>query len=211
MKIGIIGAGNIGATAAKLFADAGHEVAISNSRGAETLVKLSKELGENVLPMETEDAAKFGEIVLAAIPFKEYKTLPADVLANKIVIDAGNYYPDRDGTFQEIEDGKITESELVAEHLKNSTIVKAFNTIYFEHLKTQGDKNLPFEDRRVIFVCGDDADAKHTVSQLIREIGFGAFDTGSLSEGGKTQAVGSAIYNRDLTVAEVDGVLYSSY
>jgi predicted dinucleotide-binding enzyme len=127
------------------------------------------------------------------------------------VIDAGNYYPDRDGTFEEIENNKITSSELVAGHLKDSTIVKAFNTIWFEHLKTQGDKDLPFGDRRVIFVCGDDSDAKHIVSQLIREIGFGAYDTGSLSEGGKTQAVGSAIYNRNLTVGEVDAVLQSGY
>ncbi len=211
MKIGIIGAGNIGATAAKLFAVAGHEVAISNSRGAETLEHLSKELGDNVKPMEVEDTAKFGEIVLVAIPFKEYKTLPADALADKIVIDAENYYPDRDGTFEEIESGKITESELVAEYLKDAKVIKAFNTIWSEHLKSQGNNDLPHEDRRVIFVCGDDKEAKKKVSELIEEIGFGAYDTGSLSEGGKTQAVGSGIYNRDLTVAEVDGVLYSSY
>ncbi len=211
MKIGIIGAGNIGGNLAKLFADAGHEVAISNSRGAETLDELSKKIGNNVNPMEVEDAAKFGEIVLVAIPFKEYKTLPAEALADKIVIDAENYYPDRDGIIEEIESGKITSSELVAEHLKDSKIVKAFNTIWSEHLKTQGDKDLPFEDRRVIFVCGDDSDAKHTVSKLIREIGFGAYDTGNLSEGGKTQAVGSAIYNRNLTVGEVDAVLQSGY
>ncbi len=194
-----------------MFAEVGHEIAISNSRGAETLKDLTKEIGENVKPLEVEEAAEFGEVVLVAIPFKEYKTLPAAALANKIVIDAENYYPDRDGVFQEIEDGKITESELVAEHLKGSKIVKAFNTIWSEHLKTQGNKDLPKEERRVIFVCGDDADAKKKVSALIEEIGFGAFDTGNLSEGGKTQAVGSAVYNRDITVAEVDGVLYSSY
>lgn len=211
MKIGIIGAGNIGATAAKLFAEAGHEVAISNSRGAETLRELTREIGENVKAMEVKDAAEFGEIVLAAIPFKEYKTLPADALANKIVIDAGNYYPDRDGTFDEIESGKITSSELVAKHLKDSKIIKAFNTIWLEHLKSQGNTELPEEERRVIFVCGDNSQAKEKVSELIREIGFGAFDTGNLSEGGKTQAVDSAIYNRDLTMAEVESVLQAGY
>lgn len=75
----------------------------------------------------------------------------------------------------------------------------------------QGNTDLPIEERRVIFVSGDDSDAKKKVSELIEEIGFGAFDTGNLSEGGKTQATTSAVYNRDLTVAEVDGVLYSSY
>lgn len=211
MKIGIIGAGNIGATAAKLFNDVRYEVAIANSRGAESLDELSKKLGDNVNPMDIEDAAKFGEVVLVAIPFGKYKTLPANALANKIVIDAGNYYPNRDGTFEEIEIGKTTSSELVAEHLKDSIIVKAFNTIWSEHLKTQGDKDKPNSDRRVIFVCSDNVDAKHKVSEMIREIGFGAYDTGNLSEGGKTQAVGSAIYNRDLTVGEVKGVLRESY
>jgi predicted dinucleotide-binding enzyme len=211
MKIGIIGAGNIGATAAKLFAEAGYDVAISNSRGPESLDKLSQEIGVNVNPMEMEDAAKFGEVVLIAIPFGKYQTLPAEKLVNKIVIDAGNYYPERDGTFAEIESGKITSSELVAGHLKGSTIVKAFNTIWSEHLKTQGDKDQPFGNRRVIFVCGDDSDAKHIVSKMIREIGFGAYDTGNLSEGGKTQAPGSAIYNRNMKVTEVDAVLHSGY
>ena len=211
MKIGIIGAGNIGATAAKLLAEAGHEVAIANSRSPETLDETVKKIGENAMAMTAQDAAKFGEIVLAAIPFGEYKTLPGEELAGKIVIDAGNYYPERDGEFSEIDSGKITSSELVAEHLKDSKVIKAFNTIWSEHLKTQGDKNLPHENRRVIFICGDDSDAKHQVAELIREIGFGAFDTGNLSEGGKTQAVGSAIYNRDLTVSEVEGVLYQSY
>lgn len=211
MKIGIIGAGNIGATAARAFAEAGHEVAIANSRSPETLDETVKEIGGNVMAMTAQDAAKFGEIVLAAIPFGEYKTLPVEELTGKIVIDAENYYPDRDGEFSEIDGGKITSSELVAEHLKDSKVIKAFNTIWSEHLKTQGDKNLPHKDRRVIFICGDDSDAKHKVAELIREIGFGAFDTGNLSEGGKTQAVGSAIYNRDLTVSEVEGVLYQSY
>lgn len=211
MKIGIIGAGDIGGTAAKLFAEAGHEVAIANSRGPETLDEKVEMIGEDAIAMEIKDAAKFGEIVLVAIPFGKYKTLPVEVLANKIVIDAGNYYPDRDGIFEEIESGKITSSELVAEHLQNSTIVKAFNTIWSEHLKSQGNKDLPIKERRVIFICGDDSDAKRKVAELIEEIGFGSYDTGNLSEGGKTQAVGSAIYNRDLTVAEVDAVLRSSY
>ncbi len=211
MKIGIIGAGNIGKNAAKLFVEAGHEIAIANSRGPETLDETVEKIGGDAIAMEIEDVAKFGEIVLVAIPFGKYKTLPVDTLANKIVIDAGNYYPNRDGKFEEIEGGEMTESELVAKHLENSTIVKAFNTIWSEHLKSQGNKDLPVEQRRVIFVCGDDEDAKREVAELIEEIGFGAYDTGGLREGGKTQAPGSAIYNRDLTVREVKGFLRAGY
>lgn len=211
MKIGIIGAGNIGGNAAKLFAKAGHEIAIANSREPETLVDFVAEIGCNAKAVTVEEAAKFGEIVFVSIPFGHYKDLPADAFDGKIVIDSNNYYPDRDGEYEEIESNKITSSELLAEYLTGASIVKAFNTIWFEHLKTQGNKDLPLDERRVIFLCGDDADAKEKVSALIEEIGFAPYDTGSLSDGGKTQAPGSAIYNRDLKLEEIDGVLYSSY
>ncbi len=211
MKIGIIGAGNIGGNAAKLFAKAGHEIAIANSRSPETLNGLIEEIGENAKAVTVAEAIDFGEMVFVSIPFGKYKELPADAFDGKIVIDSNNYYPDRDGEYEEIESNKITSSELLAEHLTGAKIVKAFNTIWFEHLKTQGNKGLPMEERRVIFLCGDDAPAKEKVSALIEEIGFAPYDTGSLSDGGKTQAPGSAIYNRDLKLEEIDGVLYSSY
>ena len=131
MKIGIIGAGNIGANAARLFVKAGHEVVLANSRGAETLTNLAAEIGAQA--MNLEDAAQFGEVVLIAVPFGKYETLPPASFQNKIVIDANNYYPDRDGQFADIDDGKTTSSELLAEHLKNARIVKAFNTIWFDH------------------------------------------------------------------------------
>jgi predicted dinucleotide-binding enzyme len=205
MKIGIIGAGNIGASTAKLFIKAGHEIAIANSRGAETLADLAKEIGAKGLDLE--DAARFGEIILIAVPFGKYKTLPAGVFQNKIVIDANNYYPDRDGQFTDIDDGKITSSELLAAHLKDARIVKAFNTIWFEHLKTKGNTNLPIEDRRAIFVAGDDAEAKKIVSNLIEEIGFAPVDTGNLRDGGLTQEPGTAVYNRELTASDAQAML----
>ena len=205
MKIGIIGAGNIGASTAKLFIKAGHEIAIANSRGGETLTDLAKEIGAKGLDLE--DAARFGEIILIAVPFGKYKTLPAGVFQNKIVVDANNYYPDRDGQFTDIDDGKVTSSELLAAHLKDARIVKAFNTIWFEHLKTKGNTNLPIEERRAIFVAGDDADAKRIVSNLIEEIGFAPVDTGNLRDGGLTQEPGTAVYNRELTASDAQAML----
>ncbi|MBA3692203.1 MAG: NAD(P)-binding domain-containing protein, partial [Acidobacteria bacterium] len=139
MKIGIIGAGNIGANAAKLFVKAGHEIAIANSRGAETLKDLVAELGENAQAVSIEEAAKFSEIVFISIPFGKYQTLPPNAFDSKIVVDSNNYYPDRDGSFAELDENKTTSSEMLAEHLRGARIVKGFNTIWFEHLKTQGD------------------------------------------------------------------------
>jgi len=209
MKIGIIGAGNIGANAAKLFIKAGHEIAIANSRGAETLADLVAELGENARAVSIEEAAKFGEIVFISIPFDKYKTLPANVFDGKVVVDSNNYYPDRDGSFVELDENKTTSSEMLAEHLRGARIIKGFNTIWFEHLKTQGDVNLPVEERRAIFIAGDDAEAKKTVARLIEEIGFAAVDTGDLRDGGAAQQPDTAIYNRNLTASEAQAILGS--
>jgi len=205
MKIGIIGAGYIGGTTARLFVDAGHDVAISNSRGPETLRALAGELGPHAHAATPEEAARFGEVVLLAIPLKDYTTLPVDDLRGKIVIDAMNYYPDRDGQIAPLDTREKASSELVAEHLAGARLVKAFNTIWFEHLKTKGKKDAPVEERRAIFVSGDDAEAKRIVSRLIEEIGFGPYDLGSLRDSLEQQP-DTAVYNRDVTVAEARAI-----
>ncbi len=207
MKIGIIGAGSIGATAAKLFVNAGHEVAISNSRGPETLKGLVAELGNKAEAVTVEEAAKFGDVVLISIPFGKYKSLPKDAFNGKIVIDSNNYYPSRDGNFPELDQGKTTSSEMLESHLRGARVVKAFNTIWFEHLKSQGNTMLPVDDRRAIFTAVDDAEARQIVSKLIEEIGFAPVDTGSLHEGGKVQQPGTAIYNKELTAKQAQLVL----
>ncbi len=205
MNIGIIGAGHIGSTTARLFVDAGHEVAISNSRGPETLRELIADLGSNARAMTPADAARFGEVVLLAIPLKDYTTLPVEELRGKIAIDAMNYYPNRDGNDPRLDSGELASSEMVAAHLAGARVVKAFNTIWFEHLKTKGNKSVPVEERRAIFISGDDADAKRTVSRLIEEIGFGAYDIGSLRDS-RNQQPDTAVYNRDVTVAEARAI-----
>lgn len=207
MKIGIVGAGNIGATAAHLFIQAKHEVAISNSRGPETLQELVATLGAHAHGTTLEAAARFGDVVLVAIPFGKYQQLPAAAFRGKIVIDAGNYYPNRDGQITELNEGKSTSSELMASHLDGARLVKGFNTIWSEHLKMQGDVKLPLEQRRAIFISGDDSQAKEVIARLIEEIGFAAIDTGSLPEGGRLQQPDSPIYNKTLTTKEAREIL----
>lgn len=207
MKIGIIGAGNIGSNAARLFVKAGHLVAISNSRGGDSLNELVTELGDNAESASVNEAINFGDVVFISIPLGKYKELPTNGFEGKIVIDSNNYYPDRDGQIAELDDGKTTSSELLEAHIPGARIVKGFNTIWFEHLKTQGNTELPLEERRVIFIAGDDSEAKEIVAKLIEEIGFAAVDTGFLSDGGKSQQPGTAIYNRDLRAKEAADVL----
>jgi predicted dinucleotide-binding enzyme len=209
MKIGVIGAGHIGGTAAKLFVEAGHEIAIANSRGPETLKDFVAELGERATAVTVDEAANFGDIVFVSIPFGKYKDLPADAFAGKIVIDSNNYYPDRDGHFKELDSDETTSTEMLAEHLNGARVVKAFNTIWFEHLRTQGNKKLPVDERRAIFVAGNDDEAKKIVAGLIEEIGFAPVDTGDLADGGRAQQPGSGIYNQNLTGREAFAILLS--
>lgn len=200
MNIGIIGAGNIGGTLAALFARAGHKVYLSNSRGPETLEDKVVELGPNVAAVTARDAAAFGEVVLEAVPFGRYQDLPADVLAGKVVVSASNYYPNRDGS---VDFRGLTQTGLIAEHLSGSRVVKAFNTIFWQHLRDQGDPSLPLAERRAIFIAGDDAAAKQVVTALIEALGFAAVDTGTLADSA-AQEPGSAIYNEDITAAEAE-------
>ncbi|GAC1324518.1 MAG: NAD(P)-binding domain-containing protein [Chloroflexota bacterium] len=207
MKIGIIGAGRIGSTSARLFVRAGHEVTLSNSRGPETLERLVQEIGQGAHARSVDDAARWADLVLLAVPFRNREALPApETVRGKIVIDATNPYDDNFGV---MDLGEQTSSEIIAQHLPGARIVKAFNTIYFEHLARQGDTTRPREQRRAIFVAGDDTEAKETVSRLIEEIGFAAIDSGNLRDGGRRQQPGSPVYNQDLTATQAHEALAS--
>lgn len=201
MKIGIIGAGMIGSTAARLFVRSGHEVAISNSRGATTLG--AQEPG--VLAADVAEAAAFGDVVLLAIPLPGYRSLPTPALVGKVVVDAMNYYTARHGDMGLSAD--LTTSELVARSMPDAQLVKAFNTLYFETLATGGRPDAPYAERIALPLAGDDAGAKDLVRDLIEQIGFGAVDTGLLAGGGRLQQPGTPLFNTALTVAEAERVI----
>jgi len=196
MKIGILGAGNIGSNTARLFANAGHHVAISNSKGPQSPESLVMTLNPNVKAMTVEDAVAFGEVILLAIPWKKRQELPpSSLFEDKIVIDAMNPYSEN---FEVINLGNSTSSEEVRKQLPRARLVKAFNTMYYEMLRTGGRNSE--NGRLILFMAGDDPDAKDVVSKLIEEIGFTPVDTGSLREGGRKQQPGSSIYNQPMTV-----------
>jgi 8-hydroxy-5-deazaflavin:NADPH oxidoreductase len=203
VNIGVIGSGNIGGTLAECWAEAGHEVALSNTRGPESLQAFVDRIGSRARAVTVDDAAAFGDVVLAAIPFGKYETLPASALAGKIVIDAMNYFPARDG---EIEFGDLGSSELVARHLSDSRVIKAFNTLPAQRLAKEGSSSASLEDRLVVWVAGDDAEAKAVVDGLVRDIGFAPLDTGSLHDGGKRQQPGQSLFI-GVTLAEARKLL----
>lgn len=135
--------------------------------------------------------------------------LPASAFTGKIVIDATNYYPAREGNFPDLDAEQKTSSEMIAAYLPGARIVKAFNTIYYQHLATQGNPNLAIADRQAIFIADDDADTKVIVTKLIEEIGFAVVDMGSLPESSKQQP-NSSVYNQTLTVTEAKKMVKSA-
>jgi 8-hydroxy-5-deazaflavin:NADPH oxidoreductase len=202
MQIGIIGTGHIGGTLARHFVRAGHEVAISNSRGPETLSVLVAELGGRAEAMTAADAAAFGEVVVVSVPFGRFRELPTAGLRGKVVVDTNNYYPQRDGTFEELDADRTTSSELLQAHLQGARVVKAFNAIQWQRLRDLG-RPAGDAERIGIPISGDDEEAKRIVAGLIDEMGFDAVDAGTLGKGGRNHQPGSSVYAADLPTDEL--------
>ena len=184
--IGLIGAGNIGSTVARLAVAAGHDVVLSNSRGPETLADLVTELGPHARAATAEEAAAAGDVVVVTVPLKAYRDVPVAPLAGKVVIDTNNYYPERDGHIAELDDESTTVSELLQAHLPQSQVVKTFNNIYFEHLRGLA-RPAGSPERSVLAIAGDDDAAKDAVATLLDTIGYDAHDVGPLAEGWRYQ------------------------
>jgi predicted dinucleotide-binding enzyme len=179
--IGLIGAGHIGGTLARLAVEAGHVVVLSNSRGPETLTALVDELGDAASAGTPAEAAEAGDLVVVTIPLKAYAEVPVEPLDGKVVIDTNNYYPQRDGHVAGLDAGTTTSSELLQEHLPGSRVVKAFNNIYFGHLASLG-RPAGDPERGALLFAGDDDAAKQQVAALIEDLGFDPVDAGPLSE-----------------------------
>lgn len=193
--LGLIGAGHIGGTLAKLAIAAGYDVVLSNSRGPETLSSLIAGLGPRARAATPREAAEAGDLVVVTIPLKSYKSVPVEPLVGKIVIDTNNYYPGRDGQIPELDAETTTTSELLQAHLPRSKVIKAFNVIYFEHLAEQGQP-AGSKNRRALPIAGDDAEARKVVAGFIDALGFDVVDAGPLSEGWRFQRDLPAYYHR---------------
>jgi predicted dinucleotide-binding enzyme len=202
MKIGIIGAGNIGGTLARRLTALGHQVFIANSRGPETLAALATEIGAKAVTVE--EAARAGEVVIVSIPLRNIARLPIGLFdgvpESVVVVDTGNYYPrQRDGRIDPIENGD-TESRWVSNQL-GRPVVKVFNTIYAQHLAEFGKpKGAP--DRFALPVAGDDQRAKDIIIRLLDELGFDGVDAGGLDDSWRQQP-GTPVYGPNL---DADGV-----
>lgn len=196
MKIGMIGAGNIGGTLTRRLRALGYEVFVANSRGPETLQDLAEETGAK--PVTVQEAAHQGEIVIVTIPLKNVPDFPQnlfdDVSSDVVVIDTCNYYPQRrDGRIDALEAG-MPESQWVSQQL-GRPVIKAFNNIFAEHLLNRG--RLKGDAQRIALpIAGDDARGKAIVMQMVDELGFDAVDAGGLADSWRQQP-GTPVYTTD--------------
>ncbi|MET3806280.1 putative dinucleotide-binding enzyme [Nakamurella sp. UYEF19] len=201
MKIGIIGAGQIGGTLTRRLTALGHQVAVSNSRDPETLADLATETGATAV--WANQAANDADLVIVSIPQKNVPDLAGDLLAGAEpgtpVIETNNYYPkQRDGLIQEIESG-TPESVWVAKHL-GVPVVKVFNGIWWKHLLNRG-KPQGAEGRIALPIAGADGPAKQAAFALVEELGFDAVDGGTLEESWRQQP-GTPVYGHDYGIDE---------
>jgi predicted dinucleotide-binding enzyme len=181
LKIGVIGSGRIGGTLGGVWVKSGHDVMFS-SRTLENDQKLAASLGSNARAGTPREAAAFGDVLLMAVP---YRALPdvgkelGELVKGKIVIDASNPIPSRDGevaTWAREKGAGYASQEL----LPGARIVRAFNAIGYARM---GAAHQQKGERMGMPVAADDKKAFEVASRLIREIGYEPVLIGGLAMG----------------------------
>jgi hypothetical protein len=200
MKIGIIGTGEIGGALARHWAAAGHQLLIS-SRHPEQLQALARQLGPNVTVGTPREAAAFGDVVMLAVPYGATPQVGRDYAAElkgKVVLDAGNPYPSRDGEMA-VRDRARGTGVASAEYLPGTRLVRAFNAINSGPLEREAFRK---PERLGIPLAADDADAMKIAVQLVRDAGFDPVPVGKLSRAREFD-YGTPVYVRGMTAAEL--------
>jgi predicted dinucleotide-binding enzyme len=201
MKIGIIGAGEIGGTLIRQYSRAGHSVKMANSSGSEKLKTIALETGAS--PVTLANVVTDVDIIVISIPLIGILKLPQHLLKNvsasTTIIDTCNYYPIRDGIIEDIENG-IPESVWVSNQLQRA-VIKAYNSILYRSLVNSG-LTKGTASRVALPIAGDDKQSKGLVSILVDDSGFDSLDYGSLQDSWRQQP-GSPAYCTDLTLTQL--------
>lgn len=184
MKVGIIGSGKIGGTLTRRLSALGYEVTVANSRGPQSLTEFAEQTGAKAGTVQT--AAEDADVVIIAVPLRAITDLPTSAFRGKLVVDANNYYAQRDGEIPEIIQGDISSARWVAEHLPGTRVVKAFNNIYAQHLAEYG-RPAGATSRIALPVAADDGTAKRTVMSIVDDLGFDPVDGGTLDQSWRQQ------------------------
>ena len=201
MQVGIIGAGKLGATVGRLWANAGHKVRFA-TRHPDKLKDLVKDIGENASIGTSTEAARFGGVVFVAVPFGAWPALAREIgpeIDGKVVADAGNLYPARDGKMAEDAIKGGGSGVYLAALLPKARVVRAFNSVNFKTLASEAHRA---GERLGMMIAGDDKKAVDIVAGLVRDAGFEPVMVGPLRDANRFDA-GAPAYNKSMTAAEL--------
>jgi predicted dinucleotide-binding enzyme len=203
--IGIIGAGRLGTAIAKQSLAAGYIVRIANSQAPESLKLILSVLLPKAIAATIEDVITISDIIVLAIPLRQYRTLPSALFRGKLVIDAMNYWAPVEGHIIEFATASKTSSELVQDFLHEAILVKTLNHIAYNEIEEHASKK-SYSIRRAIAMASDDAEAKKKIAVIIDNLGFDPVDLGSLRNGAKFQP-DTALFNARLNAAELSALI----
>jgi len=181
-RIAVLGAGHVGPVIARIALDAGFHVAIAGSGSPEKIELMTQFVTPGAEPRWVADAVRGADIVVLAIPLHKFATFDRALVADKLVVDAMNYWPAADGVQAMFEDRLVSSSEVVQGRLPRSIVVKALNHIGYQDLEeARGPAGSP--ERRAIGVAGDDSRAVQSVEDFIERTGYDVVRLDSLSAG----------------------------
>jgi len=206
-RIAVLGAGHVGPVIARVAIDAGYRVKIAASGDPERIELITQVLAPGAEPRWAADAVKDANIVVLAIPLHKFATFDPSLVADRLVVDAMNYWPPIDGVQEMFEDRQYGSSEIVQRRLAGSTIVKTLNHIGYHELENDR-RSVGSPDRRALGVAGDDAGAVDVVAQVIELIGYDAVRLDSLSAGRLLQP-GSPVFGASMRRTDFELALYA--
>jgi 8-hydroxy-5-deazaflavin:NADPH oxidoreductase len=207
MRIAVLGAGHVGPVIARLALDAGFEVAIAGSGSPEKIALVTQIVIPGAEPLWAADAVKGADLVVLAFPLHKFVTFDPALVAEKLVVDAMNYWPTTDGVNKMFEDRRYSSSEIVQSRLAGSTVVKTLNHIGYQDLE---DARRPAgsPERRAIGVAGDESRAMKVVEEVVDRIGFDTVRLNSLGEG-RLLEPGGPVFGALLSRSEFERALRS--
>jgi predicted dinucleotide-binding enzyme len=205
LRIAVLGAGHVGPVIARAAITAGYQVSIAASGDPENITLITQVLVPGAEPRWAADAVQKSDIVVLAIPLHKFATFDPSLVADKIVVDAMNYWPPIDGVQELFEDRQFGSSEIVARRLSRSTIVKTLNQIGYHDLEDER-RAVGSPDRRALGVAGDDTDAVDAVSEVIERIGYDAVRLDSL-RAGRVLEPGGPVFGVSLGRAEFEAAV----